>query len=442
MVKKIFFLFFLFLFLFPIRTLAAETRFLYDGDGNRVAKIEEGKTTLYVGEMEKDLSSDQVTKYYSLGGKRVALRESTNDQGPITKYLISDHLGSTRGLTGSTGQANSQITYFPYGSIRSNSGQIPSRQYTGQVNDNSTGLYFYNARYYDPRTANFIQADNDLSSLNKYGYVFNNPIRFFDPNGNEAVDSLALYLCQAERTDCNNLAPEVWGGSGVSGQSGVANKSLSIANRIKSDMNRGMNYRYWASQQISRVGQSNLEYFYSEKVNQENVSQAVQTNINSANRVRIRGVNTALILAIAGQESGWGSGDSYSVQAHSGNEIYLFTTPIENLLNEWMEGIDPNVVDLILSTRVLAGYTSSALNNLGQTFYAVLPNGSINFELLKNYPGEGNYNELWMTKVQAYYNAFTKFANDNPDEYGWLLDDLTQYQYRPPRSSRGGPRPE
>jgi RHS repeat-associated protein len=33
------------------------------------------------------------------------------------------------------------------------------RRYTGQINYIGTGLYFYNARYYDPALARFTQAD-------------------------------------------------------------------------------------------------------------------------------------------------------------------------------------------------------------------------------------------------------------------------------------------
>ena len=51
------------------------------------------------------------------------------------------------------------------------------------------GLYDYGARYYDPELRRFIQPDSYLGdtavpqSLNRYAYVWNNPLRYVDPSG-------------------------------------------------------------------------------------------------------------------------------------------------------------------------------------------------------------------------------------------------------------------
>jgi len=64
-----------------------------------------------------------------------------------------------------------------------------TRLFTGQRLD-STGLYYYNARYYDPLIGRFISADtaapdlNNPQSFNKYSYCFNNPLNRTDPTGN------------------------------------------------------------------------------------------------------------------------------------------------------------------------------------------------------------------------------------------------------------------
>ena len=55
--------------------------------------------------------------------------------------------------------------------------------------DDETGLYFYNARYYNPVLGRFISADSiiqnyaDPQTLNRYSYVRNNPIIYNDPTG-------------------------------------------------------------------------------------------------------------------------------------------------------------------------------------------------------------------------------------------------------------------
>jgi RHS repeat-associated protein len=53
----------------------------------------------------------------------------------------------------------------------------------------NTGLYYYNARYYDPGIGRFISADTIVpnpanpQSLNRYSYCLNNPLKYTDPTG-------------------------------------------------------------------------------------------------------------------------------------------------------------------------------------------------------------------------------------------------------------------
>lgn len=71
----------------------------------------------------------------------------------------------------STGDVNNNITYAGY-------------QW-----DEETGLYYLNARMYDPKVARFLQEDTyrgnirDPLSLNLYTYCNNEPIKFRDPTG-------------------------------------------------------------------------------------------------------------------------------------------------------------------------------------------------------------------------------------------------------------------
>ena len=82
-----------------------------------------------------------------------------------------------------------ELRYKPWGEPRYSSGTTPtSFQYTGQRKD-ATGLYFYNARYYDPYLNRFLSPDTIVpdptnpQSLNRYSYVLNNPLRYTDPSG-------------------------------------------------------------------------------------------------------------------------------------------------------------------------------------------------------------------------------------------------------------------
>ena len=58
-----------------------------------------------------------------------------------------------------------------------------SRLFTGQEYDQEIGLYYYNARYYDPDIAVFITPDPAMEGLNHYAYANSNPIKYNDPTG-------------------------------------------------------------------------------------------------------------------------------------------------------------------------------------------------------------------------------------------------------------------
>jgi len=64
-----------------------------------------------------------------------------------------------------------------------------SLRFTGQRENATIGLYFYNARYYDPALGRFTQPDTIVpqpgnpGGLNRYSYVLNNPIKYRDPTG-------------------------------------------------------------------------------------------------------------------------------------------------------------------------------------------------------------------------------------------------------------------
>ncbi|MDW8101236.1 MAG: RHS repeat-associated core domain-containing protein, partial [Anaerolineae bacterium] len=77
--------------------------------------------------------------------------------------------------------------------------QLTDRRCTGQRWDSALGLYDYRARYDHPGLGRFISADPLVpepgrpQALNRYAYVYNNPVRYTDPSGHwvETVWDLA-----------------------------------------------------------------------------------------------------------------------------------------------------------------------------------------------------------------------------------------------------------
>ncbi|MGK2964617.1 MAG: RHS repeat-associated core domain-containing protein [Tepidiformaceae bacterium] len=125
-------------------------------------------------------------RYYTLGGTQVAVRDSAG--GGSLNYLLGDQLGSTTtSVNASTGATQTQ-RFLPYGAPRSGSIAATDRGWIGQTKDNSTGLQYLNARYYDPAIGRFTAIDplvdtRRVPSLDGYGYGYDNPTTLKDPSG-------------------------------------------------------------------------------------------------------------------------------------------------------------------------------------------------------------------------------------------------------------------
>ena len=76
----------------------------------------------------------------------------------------------------------------PFGDGEAVTGLEEHVLYTGKEIDPDTGLYYYNARWYDPQIGRFTTEDPIRSGLNWYIYANNNPLKFVDPTGLEYND--------------------------------------------------------------------------------------------------------------------------------------------------------------------------------------------------------------------------------------------------------------
>ena len=116
------------------------------------------------------------------------------------RIIPQDHLTGTAITSDTSGSQIGSIKYYPYGSTRSSSGTLPDQKFTGQRLDD-TGLYYYNARYYDAGIGRFISADTIVPSfvnpqnLNRYSYCLSNPLKYIDPTGHKVdfiVDGISI----------------------------------------------------------------------------------------------------------------------------------------------------------------------------------------------------------------------------------------------------------
>jgi RHS repeat-associated protein len=180
-----------------------QSTFTYDTDGHRLTKADSaGSVTTYVNEDYEVVTVNgvvsQTVKYLNDDSGCVATVTTASARAGSGGYLPAgvlyihrNHLNSTVMTTDGAGNIASSFIYYPYGAIYQRGGPNNVRpKFTGKELDADSGLYYYEARYYDPDIARFITADDQQGasltrqdSLNRYAYVLNSPASMTDPSG-------------------------------------------------------------------------------------------------------------------------------------------------------------------------------------------------------------------------------------------------------------------
>jgi RHS repeat-associated protein len=204
----------------------------YGADGQRAAKYAVRGTTSVETMYFNQFWSSRTTatsemlesKHIFVGTSRVVTKlhrkgdDSVDYEGKNRYYYHSDHLGSAQLVTDFKGLEYERIEYTPYGELWvektiAGSERLPFR-FTGKEFDEETGLYYYGARYLDPKVSRWLSTDpavgeyipsapvNDearrrngnlpgmggiynLVNFHLYHYAGNNPVRYIDPDGRD-----------------------------------------------------------------------------------------------------------------------------------------------------------------------------------------------------------------------------------------------------------------
>ena len=143
----------------------------------------------------KGFSSDDDTPEAAQARAMVKTRAGeagTNER--MQFYYHPDHLGSSSYITNLDGEVAQHIEYVPFGEVfieeRNNTWNTPYL-FNAKEFDEETGMYYYGARYYEPRLSLWMNCDpmeENLPSSSTYSYAANNPIRFIDMEGKIPFD--------------------------------------------------------------------------------------------------------------------------------------------------------------------------------------------------------------------------------------------------------------
>ena len=114
-----------------------------------------------------------------------------DDYEKMQFYYHPDHLGSSSYITNLDGEVAQHIEYVPFGEVfieeRNNTWNTPYL-FNAKEFDEETGMYYYGARYYEPRLSLWMSTDplqEKYPNINTYCYTINNPIIFIDPDGKD-----------------------------------------------------------------------------------------------------------------------------------------------------------------------------------------------------------------------------------------------------------------
>ncbi len=170
---------------------------VYDGNKNRVARIDSGGMTRFVLDRTAAMSHVLCTtddagitsEYFVRGHENVACHDSA---GNLKHYYLSDPFGNVVALADASGSITDTYLYSPFGETIGRTGTTENPfMFCGAlgVMADADGLYFMRARFYDPATGRFISVDPiegkpiEPATLHRYLYAMNNTNIYADPSG-------------------------------------------------------------------------------------------------------------------------------------------------------------------------------------------------------------------------------------------------------------------
>ncbi len=172
-----------------------ETEFEYDGQDRRrriierVSGVVQDETTYLWADglilQRRAADEENIERNYYWFG----FSEGAND------YIYTrDHLGSVREVVASNGTTiESRYDYDLWGNVTRTAGTGVESDflYTGHFNHGASDLHLAQYRAYDSELGRWLSRDpaSFIDGPNLYSYVNNNPINFYDPNGQFALNA-------------------------------------------------------------------------------------------------------------------------------------------------------------------------------------------------------------------------------------------------------------
>jgi RHS repeat-associated protein len=229
------------------------------------------------------------------------------------RYQLDNHLGSVSLEVDEDAEIVSYEEYFPYGGTALLAGKnqrevkLKEYRYSGKERDDTTGLYYYGARYYAPWLGRWMSPDpaGTVDGLNLYAFVVGNPINHVDKDGR---------MFRLLRGGPSRIR----GGKGVAGQqkrTKYTNVALKDLTQWPNDINqlKELNGSHFVATDLEISG-TNIFTMLSEHFPPEALTQIISAaNVKDKNKLfqSIEEKNVSNVLVVRGWNAGrWQEGDS------------------------------------------------------------------------------------------------------------------------------------
>ncbi len=130
-------------------------------------------------------------------------------------YYHPDHLGSSSYITNLDGEVSQHIEYVPFGEVfieeRNNTWNTPYF-FNAKEFDEETGMYYYGARYYEPRLSLWVSVDPLAEKYvfwGAYTYCYDSPLNHIDVEGLFPIGFVTQYTREVTRTQAVGMSNTV-----------------------------------------------------------------------------------------------------------------------------------------------------------------------------------------------------------------------------------------
>ncbi len=199
-------------------------------DDKKLQRAQKADLQQYADKAKKGTLVYKDYKSISLAEQEKNLAEETDrpinpeNRVPPLYFYHPDHLGTSTALTDFNGNAYQFFLNLPFGETMAE--QLGSNYYNtlykfnGKELDEETGLYYYGARYYDPRVSIWLSVDplaEKYPSYSPYNYCADNPVKYIDPDGKIIVDPNGNIVFIPIQTGVNKHQADMEGAKGEFG---------------------------------------------------------------------------------------------------------------------------------------------------------------------------------------------------------------------------------